>query len=69
MPSLPIIFTTKEDPGFIYELEGRIKTIDRSELLLDYPTVYIHYWPVGHVDYQDKAGKTHSFNRYDVYIG
>lgn len=69
MPSLPIIFTTKEDPGFIDELEGRIKTIDRSELLLDYPTVYIHYWPVGHVDYQDKAGKTHSFNRYDVYIG
>lgn len=69
MPSLPIIFTTKEDSLFIEELEGRIKTIDNSELLLNYPTVYIHYWLVDQITYQDRNNHTQTFNRYDVYIG
>lgn len=69
MPSLPIIFTTEVDTNFIGQLEGRIKSKDKSELLLNYPTVYIHYWNVDQITYQDGKGKTRSFNRYDVYIG
>jgi hypothetical protein len=62
MPSLPIIFTTSEDPKFVDELEGRIQSIDKSEFLLNYPTVYIHYWAVDKVVYQDRNKQTHSFN-------
>ena len=69
MPSLPIIFTTSEDPKFVDELEGRIQSIDKSEFLLNYPVVYIHYWAVDQVTYQDRNHQTHSFTRYDVYIG
>ena len=71
MPSLPIIFTTEEDNAFIENLERRIKTetVGKSDLLLNYPTVYIHYWPVDQIIYQDRNDKTQSYFRYDVYIG
>ena len=69
MPVLPIVFTTQEDPGFIQDLENRIKANRNSDLLLNYPIVYIHYWVSGIVSYTDKRGNTHSYNKYGVYVG
>ena len=69
MPILPIVFTTQEDPGFIQDLENRIKANRYSNLLLNYPIVYIHYWVSGIVSYTDKRGNTHSYNKYGVYVG
>ena len=69
MPSLPIVFTTQEDPGFIQDLENRIKANRDCSFLLHYPIVYIHYWVSGSVSYTDRHGKTHSYNKYGVYVG
>lgn len=69
MPSLPIIFTTKEDPNFIHELEDRIRRIDNYSYLLEYPTVYIHYWVSSSEKYMDKNGELHNYNQYEVYVG
>ena len=69
MPSLPIIFTTREDPGFIHELEERIKRTDNHAFLLDYPTVYIHYWISNSEKYLDKNGELRYNHQYEVYVG
>ena len=69
MPTLPIVFTTREDPLFIQELEDRIKATHNSDFLLNYPIVYIHYWVSGTVSYTDKRGNPHSYNKYGVYVG
>ena len=69
MPTLPIVFTTQEDPRFIQDLENRIKATSNSDFLLNYPIVYIHYWVSGTVSYVDKRGNPHSYNKYGVYVG
>ena len=69
MPSLPIIFTTREDPSFIKDLENRIRREGKAAFLLEYPTVYIHYWDVQTISYTDSKGVPHSYNKYDVYVG
>ncbi len=69
MPTLPIVFTTQEDPGFIQDLENRIKANPNCSFLLHYPIVYIHYWVSGNVSYTDRHGNTHSYNKYGVYVG
>ena len=69
MPTLPIVFTTQEDPGFIQELENRIKATRNSSILLNFPIVYIHYWVSGIVSYTDRHGTVHSYNKYGVYVG
>ncbi|MBO7117217.1 MAG: DUF2075 domain-containing protein [Bacteroidales bacterium] len=69
MPTLPIIFTTKEDSSFISDLENRIKQSKGFEYLLDFPIVYIHYWAVDKISYVDKDGVAHSYDQYDVYVG
>lgn len=69
MPTLPIIFTTQEDPRFIQDLENRIKAKKNSDFLLHYPIVYIHYWVSGTVSYTDKRGNPKSYNKYGVYVG
>ncbi|MCR5710276.1 MAG: DUF2075 domain-containing protein [Bacteroidales bacterium] len=69
MPSLPIIFTTKEDPGFVHDLEERIRRTDNCAFLLEYPTVYIHYWVSCTETYLDKKGEQRKYNQYEVYVG
>ena len=69
MPTLPIVFTTQEDPGFIQDLENRIKANRNSNFLLNYPIVYIHYWVSDTISYTDRRGNTHSYNKYGVYVG
>ena len=69
MPSLPIIFTTREDPGFVHELEDRIRKADNYAFLLDYPTVYIHYWVSNTDKYYDNKGELRENNQYEVYVG
>ena len=69
MPTLPIVFTTQEDPQFIQDLESRIRATRNSEFLLNYPIVYIHYWVSGCDSYTDNQGNLHSYNKYGVYVG
>ena len=69
MPSLPILFTTKEDPGFIQELEERIRNTDNYAFLLEYPTVYIHYWVSNSERYKDINGELREYKQYEVYVG
>ena len=69
MPSLPIIFTTREDPGFVHELEDRIRRADNYAFLLEYPTVYIHYWVSNTEKYYDNKGELRENNQYEVYVG
>ena len=69
MPSLPIIFSTSEDPHFVHELEDRIKRTDNYAFLLEYPTVYIHYWVSSREKYLDKNGELREKKQYDVYVG
>ena len=58
----PIFYTTKETEGFLNTLESNIKKCmgADADLLLDYPTIYIHVW-------QSKIDKLNG--RYSLYIG
>lgn len=58
----PIFYTTKETEGFLNTLESNIKECmgADADLLLDYPTIYIHVW-------QSKIDKLNG--RYSLYIG
>jgi len=72
MPALPIIFTTTEDSAFLSQLENRIKTspvLTKPDMLLEFPIVYIHYWPSKVITYVDKTGVTHTRQMFDIYIG
>lgn len=72
--ALPIVFDTIEDRRnrFWIELEKRINSSlnsTDSKILLDYPTVYIHYWKDKPIVYMDSHGVSHTKNQYCVYVG
>lgn len=72
--ALPIVFDTVEDSKkkFWNELESRINgslTPADSKILLDYPTVYIHYWMDNKIVYLDSNGVKQTKNQYSVYVG
>lgn len=69
MPILPIVFTTPENKDFLLNLESKLKDSRDSDILLKYPTVYIHYWLTETIHYIDKKGKPQTYNRYGVYVG
>lgn len=72
MSSQPVIFTTSEDKEFLPDLLNRIQTKkseSEAELLLAYPTVYIHFWPGKQIEYVDRKGIEHSYHKYNVYVG
>ena len=69
----PVFFTTAEDSGFLQDFQNRILTDSRvknPETFLNYPIVYIHYWPSQTITYiEKKSGEEKSFTKYDVYVG
>ena len=67
----PVFFTTPEDTKFLQEFQERIKDrVQKPETFLNYPIVYIHYWPSQTISYTDKkTGAEKSFTKYDVYVG
>ena len=69
----PVFFTTAEDAGFLQDFQNRILTDSRvkdPETFLNYPIVYIHYWPSQTITYvEKKSGQEKSFTKYDVYVG
>ena len=72
--ALPIVFNTIEDRRnrFWDELENRINSSVSSadsKILLDYPTVYIHYWKDKPIVYIDSKGVSRTKNQYCVYVG
>lgn len=73
MASRPIIFTTIEDNTFLKDFQNRILNdphVHEPETFLNYPTVYIHYWPSKTITYTEKkTGKEKSITKYDVYVG
>lgn len=72
MPS-PVFFTTAEDTQFLQEFQERIKNDPRvkdPQTFLNYPIVYIHYWPSQTISYTEKkTGLEKSYTKYDVYVG
>lgn len=72
--ALPIVFDTKENSRirFWNELEKRINSSLNnrdSNILLNYPTVYIHYWEDKPIEYLDSSGVHHKNSQYCVYVG
>ena len=69
----PVFFTTAEDSGFLQDFKNRITNDSRvknPETFLNYPIVYIHYWPSQTISYTEReTGQEKSFTRYDVYVG
>ena len=67
----PVFFTTAEDTKFLQEFQERIRDrVQKPETFLNYPIVYIHYWPSQTISYTDKkTGTEKSFTKYDVYVG
>lgn len=71
MPNIsPIIFSTVEDANFQDVLKDRIKNIGPdSKYLLEFPTVYIHYWKSKIQRYQGSDGIEHTKSMYNIYVG
>ena len=69
----PVFFTTAEDTGFLQDFQNRIlhdSRIKQPETFLNYPIVYIHYWPSQTISYFDKkTGLEKTSTKYDVYVG
>lgn len=68
----PIFFHVREESNIASNLPAMIhnRLSDReAEILLSYPTVYIHYWPGKRIEYTDKNGINHSKQLYNVYVG
>lgn len=68
----PIIFNVREESNIATSLPALIydKLSDKeAEILLSYPTVYIHYWPGKKIEYTDRKGIIHSKQLYNVYVG
>ena len=67
----PEFFTTPEDSRFLQEFQVRIKDmVQKPDTFLNYPIVYIHYWPSQTFSYTDnKTGEEKSITKYDVYVG
>lgn len=68
----PVLFNVREEGNIASKLPALIQsnlTDKEAEILLSYPTVYIHYWPGKKIEYTDKNGITHSKQLYNVYVG
>ena len=67
----PEFFITPEDTRFLQEFQERIKDrVQKPDTFLNYPIVYIHYWPSQTISYiEKKTRKEKSFTKYDVYVG
>ena len=69
----PVFFTTAEDTGFLQDFQNRILNdprVTKPEVFLNYPIVYIHYWPSQTISYvEKKTGQEKSITKYDVYVG
>ena len=68
----PIIYTTTEDRSFLKDMAAKIKegvSSDEASFLLDYPVVYIHFWPGKAIEYTDKRGQIVVKPSFNVYIG
>lgn len=71
MPTVPIVFTTPENEGFFNELQNRIidgRSEKECDILLNYPTVYIHYWPKKRINFEHN-GQQFTKIKYGVYVG
>lgn len=73
MVPAPVFFTTAEDSRFLQDFPNRIKNdprIQNPDTFLNYPIVYIHYWPSQIITYVERnTGLERSFTKYDVYVG
>lgn len=69
----PVFFTTSEDAGFLQDFQNRILNdprVKQPETFLNYPIVYIHYWPSQTLSYiEKKTGVERTVTKYDVYVG
>lgn len=68
----PIIYTTTEDRSFLKDMAAKIRegvSSKEASFLLDYPVVYIHFWPGKAIEYTDKRGQTFTRQSFNVYIG
>lgn len=68
----PIIYNTTEDLSFLNDMTAKIKegvSSEEASFLLDYPVVYIHFWPGKAIEYTDKRGHAATRHSFNVYIG
>ena len=69
----PVFFSTAEDAGFLQDFKNRIESDSRVKdpgTFLNYPIVYIHYWPSQTINYvEKKTGLEKTITKYDVYVG
>lgn len=68
----PIFFNVREESNIAASLPTLIHerlSEKEAEILLSFPTVYIHYWPGRKIEYTDKKGILHSKQLYNVYVG
>jgi hypothetical protein len=69
----PVFFSTAEDSGFLQDFKNRIQNDSRvknPDTFLNYPIVYIHYWPSQTINYvEKKTGLEKTLTKYDVYVG
>lgn len=68
----PVLFNVREESNIATNLPAMIHNSlsdKEAEILLSYPTVYIHYWPGKKIEYTDNKGATHIKQLYNVYVG
>ena len=66
----PEFFMTPEDTRFLQEFPERIKDmVQKPDTFLNYPIVYIHFWPSQTITYINSKGEEKSTTKYDVYVG
>lgn len=68
----PVFFNVREGSNIATNLPSMIRSRlsdKESEILLSYPTVYIHYWPGKKIEFVDNKGLIHSKQLYNVYVG
>lgn len=68
----PIVYTTTEDSSFLQNMASYIEKDvqdNSASYLLDYPIVYIHFWPKKSFVYVDSRGREISKTGFNVYVG
>ena len=69
---IPIVYTAIEDQSFLNDMTAKIKegvSSEEAPFLLDYPVVYIHFWPGKTIVYTNNRGQTVNIQGFNVYIG
>lgn len=65
----PEFFITPEDTKFLQEFQERIKDrVQKPDTFLNYPIVYIHYWPSQTVSYIEKRQGKKSLSPNTMYM-